>query len=91
MGQHRQRRPAVAAALTVVLFGVLLGSGNAQWLYFEDRAADRLELSSVPADDDREKDIAIGDFNRDGWTDVIVARKRPRDALVLALRARVTF
>lgn len=34
-------------------------------------------LSSVPPGDGQEKDLAVGDFNRDGWMDVVVVRKAP--------------
>lgn len=49
----------------------------AQWVWFREESSTRLVLSSVAVNDDEEKDIGIGDFNKDGWIDVIVVRKEP--------------
>ncbi len=68
-----------------VLGGVLGWSSFAQgqWVSFSDETDGRLTLSSLidapgsdPFDDDEEKDIAAADFNRDGWLDAVVVRKR---------------
>ena len=50
------------------------------WLDFSEDTANRLNLTSVPATDSDEKDIAAGDLNRDGWTDIVVVRKAPFDS-----------
>lgn len=49
----------------------------AQNVWFREVSADRLVLSSVGLGDDEEKDIATGDFDKDGWVDVVVVRKEP--------------
>jgi hypothetical protein len=61
----------------------------AQWLNFSDQTSTRLQLSSVPLNDNQEKDMVAADVNKDGWTDLIVGRKipfsnpGPRTALLL--------
>jgi hypothetical protein len=47
------------------------------WLSFRDETATRLVLSSAPANDPEEKDLAVGDFDNDGHQDIIIVRKRP--------------
>jgi hypothetical protein len=47
------------------------------WVSFRDETATRLVLSSVPANDPEEKDMAVGDFDNDGDDDIIVGRKLP--------------
>ena len=49
----------------------------AQWVWFSEDSGSRLVLSSVTVGDDEEKDIGIGDFDKDGWTDIVVVRKEP--------------
>lgn len=53
------------------------GMTQAQWISFTDETGSRLQLSTVPVGDDQEKDFAVGDFDKDGWMDVVVVRKRP--------------
>lgn len=66
---------AVSAALSLF---ALAGTAHAQqWVSFTDEASSRLLLTEVGMSDSMEKDIAVGDFNRDGWTDAIVVRKQP--------------
>ncbi len=62
-------------ALLVILAGVVPASG--QWVDFTDRTSSRLSLSTISISDADEKDIAVGDLNRDGLTDVVVVRKAP--------------
>ncbi|MCH8316598.1 MAG: VCBS repeat-containing protein [Planctomycetes bacterium] len=57
---------------------------TAQWVSFADDTAFRLLLDAFadnpagdPMDDNQEKDVAVGDLNRDGWDDLIVVRKQP--------------
>jgi hypothetical protein len=59
--------------------GALLLSSHAlaQWVTFDDETASRLELVNVGLFDDQEKDIAAADLDHDGWTDLLVVRKRP--------------
>lgn len=65
----------VAAGSALGVFGAQ--SALAQWVSFANETATRLQLSSVGINDTEEKDMTVGDFNNDGWTDIVVARKRP--------------
>ena len=47
------------------------------WIDYTDDSAVAITLTSVPSDDGEEKDIAVGDLNKDGWDDIIVVRKGP--------------
>lgn len=47
------------------------------WIDFDDDSAIGVSLSSVPTDDGEEKDLAVGDLNKDGWDDIVVVRKEP--------------
>lgn len=70
--QWRTRGVVLGAAMAAVA-----GSAHAQWISFTDETAARLQLSTIPNGDDQEKDFGIGDFNKDGWVDLVVVRKRP--------------
>ena len=61
----------------------------AQWVSFADETATRLQVSTVGINDAEEKDTSIGDFNNDGWMDVIAVRKRPFS--VMGPRSDVLF
>ncbi len=50
---------------------------NPAWVTFRDETARRLVLASVPAEDPEEKDMAVGDFDGDGWLDIIVVCEEP--------------
>ncbi len=50
------------------------------WVTFRDETATRLTLTTVPANDPEEKDIAVADFDDDGDEDLVITRKRPFDA-----------
>ncbi len=63
---------------TSLTWNVLAAPGG--WLDFSDDTANRLNLSSIFATDSEEKDVATGDLNRDGWPDIVVARKAPFDS-----------
>jgi hypothetical protein len=51
---------------------------NQQWLEFRNETSTRLSAAAgLGASDPEEKDYAWGDVNRDGWVDLVVARKQP--------------
>ena len=51
---------------------------NVQWVQYENQTGTRLVADpTVGSADTEEKDYAVGDFNRDGWTDLVVVRKQP--------------
>jgi hypothetical protein len=51
------------------------GTAAAQWVTFDTATETNLQLVTVPMDDDAEKDVFAADFDKDGWTDVVVVRK----------------
>ncbi len=67
---------AVRLFAAICLFAATSGLSSAQWINFTEDSA-RLQLTSVPANDNEEKDLASADFDLDGWADVVVVRKRP--------------
>jgi hypothetical protein len=51
---------------------------NVQWVQYANQTGTRLVADpTVGSADTEEKDYAVGDFNRDGWTDLVVVRKQP--------------
>jgi hypothetical protein len=62
---------AVAAGLLLAI------PAHAQWVEFDDETLTMLSITSVPEDDGEEKDVAVADFDLDGWNDLIVVRKEP--------------
>jgi len=55
----------------------------AQWIDFEDETSLRISISNIsdnddPANvDDQEKDFVVGDYDNNGFDDLIVVRKAP--------------
>jgi hypothetical protein len=48
------------------------------WVTYQNQTSKRLQAaSSLGVLDTEEKDYAVGDFDRDGWTDLVVVRKQP--------------
>ncbi len=48
------------------------------WVTYQNQTSSRLVAApSLGAFDTEEKDYAVGDFDRDGWTDLVVVRKQP--------------
>jgi len=70
---RRLRRVTYGASVLAVVAAA--GQAQAQWIDFTEETNGRLALTQVSMNDSEEKDIAVGDFNRDGWTDAIVVRK----------------
>ena len=72
-------RRAIQLSLSVV---ALLAATRApgQWVHFQDRTSGSLVVA--PGGDDREKDCGLGDFDRDGWQDIVVVRKRASEVVV---------
>jgi hypothetical protein len=51
---------------------------NVAWVEYQNQTSSRLSAASgLGVLDTEEKDYAVGDFNRDGWTDLVVVRKQP--------------
>ncbi|MHC4608777.1 MAG: FG-GAP repeat domain-containing protein [Planctomycetota bacterium] len=68
----------------VALFLLLCDPAAGQWVSFSDETVSRLVLAPFaedptgdPMDDAEEKDMAVGDLDRDGWDDLVVVRKPP--------------
>lgn len=69
---------------TFFLLTILVSTNTySQWLDFNDETDTRITItnvtgnSDVNAVDDQEKDLAIGDFDRDSFMDLVVVRKAP--------------
>lgn len=68
-----------------VVFGVVAGAlahvasaqFNNNWVGFNEEPARLVAASNIGALDTQEKDYGVGDFDRDGWVDVICVRKEP--------------
>ena len=66
-----------------VLISLLCFQMQAQWIDFTDETSTRINVVNISDNtnnanvDDQEKDLAIGDFNNDGFTDLVVVRKTP--------------
>ena len=60
-----------------------VNSTFAQWLNFFDETNTRIVVSNITDNDDAnnvddmEKDLAVGDFDKDGFDDLVVVRKVP--------------
>lgn len=67
----------------VVMFLFLTSSTFAQWINFEDQTGQRIEITNISdnedsnAVDDQEKDFVVGDYDNNGFDDLIVVRKSP--------------
>ncbi|MEM8488099.1 MAG: putative Ig domain-containing protein, partial [Bacteroidota bacterium] len=62
------------ASSGAVSFTWSISAAAGTWLDFNDDSGS-ISLSSVANDDGDEKDIAVGDLDKDGWDDIIVVRK----------------
>lgn len=77
------------AATKIGIFGILVSftvsnAALAQWVSFTTETTGRLRIEPFaddpagdPMNDEEEKDVAVGDFDRDGWDDLVIVRKRP--------------
>ncbi len=66
------RLTALVATLPVM---IIHASASGQWVDFQDEIDTRLSLTTVGLDDPEEKDLGVGDFNQDGWDDLVIVRK----------------
>ena len=72
-----QKMTWVGAALVLSAAPAFAQFDNA-WVTYENQTSSRLVAASgLGALDTEEKDYAVGDFDRDGWTDLVVVRKQP--------------
>lgn len=71
------RRPICQVATAAAFVLTAAGAAHAQWLTFDNVTSTHLVLNSISMTDPEEKDIAVGDFDKDGDEDLIVVRKRP--------------
>jgi len=69
---------------TLLLFTFCLSSGAfAQWIDFEDETSERISIENISDNndtnliDDQEKDFVVGDYDNNGFDDLIVVRKAP--------------
>lgn len=60
--------------LFLVFLCLPLATTHAQESSYVD-GSDRIVLTTISSSDDTEKDMVSGDFNNDGWEDIIVVRK----------------
>ena len=74
----------MAMVLVAISLLAISNPAAAQWVSFSDETGSSLTLNAFednpggnPLNDNQEKDIAVGDFDKDGWTDVIAVRKKP--------------
>lgn len=71
----------VAAGISLIA-AILMSAQDAQaqsvdWAEFVEDNTRMVSSSAVGLGDDREKDYATGDFDRDGWIDLLSVRKQP--------------
>lgn len=66
-------RPSCLIGLSACL--LFASAAHAQFVQFTDETATRLSLGPISVNDTLEKDIAVGDFDRDGLDDAVVVRK----------------
>ena len=65
------------ALTSSMTFAWNIDPARGSWIDFSDDSNTAITLTSVPSDDGEEKDLAVGDLNKDGWEDIIVVRKAP--------------
>ena len=70
--------------IVLVVCCVAATAAQAQWVSFSDDTGTRLSLQAFidnpggnPMQDDEEKDVGVGDLDKDGDDDIIVVRKKP--------------
>ena len=69
-------------AFLVVTLSFFINSYS-QWINFDDETVSRIIVSNVTGNtdinavDDQEKDLAVGDFDKDSFVDLVVVRKTP--------------
>ncbi|MFY9341422.1 MAG: FG-GAP-like repeat-containing protein [Planctomycetota bacterium] len=69
---------SISVLLATAVAFVCAPSLRAQWATFQDQTSTRLSVASgLGAADPQEKDYAWADFDQDGDTDMVIARKSP--------------
>lgn len=72
--------PTHSSSLSLAIGSLLLSAplaAQSNWVSWVDETSTRLQLSTVPLNDTLEKDVAHGDFDRDGDEDAVIVRKVP--------------
>src|SRR5262245_7522861 len=81
--RRNSRLATCALPLALAIIGALLSplaalAGSGDWLQLADESATRISAAaSIGVNDPEEKDLASGDVDKDGDTDLIVVRKIP--------------
>ena len=57
-------------------FSWSIDAARGSWIDYTDDS-NTISISSIPLDDSEEKDVAVGDLDKDGRDDIIVVRKGP--------------
>ena len=65
---------AVSSSMT---FPWNVDPARGSWIDYTDDSSVGITITSISGADGEEKDIAVGDLNKDGWDDIIVVRKAP--------------
>ncbi len=93
-GKRKAMKKIYFHFLFMLLFGICQNALG-QWIDFQDETDSRIEVLNIfdnndpNAVDDMEKDFAVGDFNNDGFEDLVVVRKLPFS--VVGRRADLLF
>ncbi|MCZ6837551.1 MAG: VCBS repeat-containing protein [Planctomycetota bacterium] len=74
----------ITSAMALCAVSMPNSTALGQWIDFNDETNTRVSFQPFidapgldPRFDDEEKDIAVGDLDRDGWPDLVIVRKEP--------------
>ena len=76
-----QKRPATIPLLLILAAAWIAAAppapGQSTWVDWTEDTQARIQLATVPLNDGQEKDVAVGDLDRDGDDDIVIVRKAP--------------